>query len=155
MITTGEATRPLLRRHPDARLASVPLLEPSLLPYLGLMFGSPVAAAVSLYNALAIRRVGLAVRSLLLGIAGWIGFLLVLVIANRFGADNIAFILGRMFYFAIGGALFFIHRPHHRGHEFLGGRSVPILASYLAAIAISILLPGRVALLLLGVPGVR
>lgn len=155
MITTGEATRPLLRRHPDARLASVPLLDPSLLPYLGLMFGSPVAAAVSLYNALAIRRVGLAVRSLLLGIAGWIGFLLVLVIANRFGADSIAFILGRMFYFAIGGALFFIHRPHHRGHEFLGGRSVPILASYLAAIAISIWLPGRIALMLLGVPGVR
>ncbi len=155
MNGTGEGTRPLLRRHPDARLAAAPLLDPSLLPYLGLMFGSPVAAAVSMYNALAIRRVGLAIRSFLIGVAGWIGFLLVIVAANRFGAASIAFILGRMFYFAVGGALFFIHRPHHRGHEFLGGRSVPILASYLVAIAISIWLPRDIALILLGVPGVR
>jgi hypothetical protein len=153
-MTAGDLTlRPLLSRHPDARRAKAPLLQPILLPYLALIFGSGVAALAACYNALMMRRGGLAARSLLAGAGGTIAFLVVAGNAIHFGAETVvAIILGRVVHFAFGGLLFSMQRPHIRGNEFLGGPMAPLLPSYLAAIAISLLLPSPLTLLLLGVP---
>jgi hypothetical protein len=152
-MTEGDLTlRPLLRRHPDARRAKAPLLQPILLPYLALIFGSGVAALVACYNALMLKRGGLAGYSLLAGAGGMLSFLLVAGNAIHFGAEPaVALILGRVVHFAFGGLLFALQRPHLRGNEFLGGPVAPLLPSYFGAIVISLLLPSRLSLLLLGV----
>lgn len=149
--------KPLLARHPDARRAPAPLLEPILLPYVAIMFGSVVAAAVATYNALMLRRPALIARSLLLGVMGWLGFLMMPALLRPAGITNlsVAVILGRLVHFAIGGVMFWIFRPHAGGHEFLGGKNVPLLPSYLVAFLIAWNLPARVTLMLLGVPFVR
>ncbi len=153
-MTAGDLSlRPLLERHPDARRAKGPLLQPVLLPYLALIFGSGVASLAACYNALMMKRGGLAAKSLLVGLLGTIAFVVVGGIALRLGAaPAVAIILGRVIHFAFGGLLFAMQRPHVRGNEFLSGPMAPLLPSYLATIAISIFLPARISLLLLGVP---
>lgn len=153
-MTGGELSlHPLLARHPDARRAKAPLLQPVLLPYLALIFGSGVASLAACYNAAMMRRGGLAAKSLLIGILGTIAFVVVGATAIRLGAEPaVAMILGRVIHFAFGGLLFARQRPYVRGNEFLSGPMAPLLPSYLVTIAISIFLPARISLLLLGVP---
>jgi hypothetical protein len=152
-MTAEEITlRPLLTRHPDARRAKAPLVQPILLPYLALIFGSGVASLVACYNALMMKRGGLAAKSLLAGAGGMLAFLVIVNNAIHLGAQPaVALILGRVVHFAFGGVLFSMQRAHVRGNEFLGGPTVPILPSYVAVIVIWLLLPSRLALLL-GVP---
>ena len=154
MIADELTLRPLLRRHPDARRAKAPLLHPILLPYLALIFGSGVAAVAAFYNALMLRRGGLAVRSLLVGLAGWLVFLIVVGNAVHFGLHNvrIAVILGRIIHFAFGGLLYTMHRPHFTGNQFRGGRALPIVQSYVVAFILYFIAPTNLLLLLLGVP---
>jgi len=148
------ALRPLLKRYPDAHRSAAPLLEPILLPYVSLIFGSAVAAVAAAYNGVIIKRTGLVLRSLLLGALGWVAFILVVVLARQAGIENprVLLILGRTMHFGFGAVLYLIHRPYFRGHEFLGGRAVALLPSYLTAFVISMMLPPRLELLLLGVP---
>jgi hypothetical protein len=154
-MTPGDLTlSPLLGRYPDARRAKAPLISPILFPYLGLIFGSGVASLAACWNAVMLRRGWLAVRSILVGIGGWLAFLFVVFGAVNAGLTtvSIALILGRIVYFAFGGLLYAMHRRHETGNEFLGGPAVPLVASYVLAFVIHMMLPGRVLLLLLGVP---
>jgi hypothetical protein len=134
-----------------------PLLNPILLPYLALVFGGVVAAIAGSYNALVLKRFGLVLRSLLVGLASSLCFVLAFAILRGAGVENrsVALIAGRLTHFAFGGVLYFIHRPHFRGHEFLGGTTVPLLPSYLVAIVVSLKIPGPIAAMLLGAPFVR
>jgi hypothetical protein len=153
-MTDDLAPRPLLSRYPDARRGMGTLIEPALLPYLALMFGSLVAGAVGAYNALMLKRPGLALRSLAVGAAGWIAFLFVLAtVRGPLGIENVSVgvIIGRIVHFALGGALYVMHRPHFSGHTFKHGTTAPLLGSYLTSILVSMVLPSRVTLFLLGV----
>jgi hypothetical protein len=148
--------QPLLRNYPDGRKARLPLLHPVLLPYLALIFGGMLAAIVSCYNAAMLKRPGLLFRSLLLGLASWIGFLFVVgALLDAEVSARVAMIAGRAAHFAFGGVLYYIHRPYLRGHEFLGGETAPLLPTYLTAIIASFMAPSSLTLLLLGVPFVR
>ena len=145
------APNPLLERYPDARRGFAPLLEPVLLPYLALMFGTLAASVFAVYNAVMLKRFGLAMRSILVGALGWISFQFVLaLVVNVFDNASVGVIVGRFVHFALGGALYAIHRPHFRGHQFLNGRTVPLLASYILAILISMKMPWQVTARLLG-----
>jgi ABC-type multidrug transport system fused ATPase/permease subunit len=145
------ALKPLLKRYPDARRGFTPLLEPVLLPYLGLIFGSLVASLFAVYNAVMLKRFGLALRSILVGTLGWISFqFVVALVVHFFDNVSVGVIVGRFVHFALGGALYAMHRPHFRGHEFLNGRPVPLLASYVLAILISMKMPWQITARLLG-----
>ena len=156
-MTGGDLVlRPLLSGHPDARRARTPLLQPVLLPYLALIFGSGVASLASCYNALAMKRGRLAGYSLLAGAGGMLAFLLVASSAIHFGmVPAVAVILGRVVHFGFGGLMFSMQRPYVRGNEFLGGPVAPLLPSYGVAVGIFIFLPARLSLFLLGVPFAR
>jgi hypothetical protein len=152
-MTAGELTlRPLLRRYPDARRAKAPLLQPALLPYLALLFGSSVAALVAVYNALMLRRPALALRSLLIGVAGWVSFFLIIASANANAHVRVVMILGRALHFAFGGVLYAMHRRHFTGSQFLDGPALPLVKSYVAAVVLYFIFPSAVVALLLGVP---
>jgi hypothetical protein len=153
-LSLGEVLqRPLLKRYPDARRAPIPLVEPVLLPYLALLFGSAVAGVVAAYNAVAIRRFGLAALSLAAGAAGWAAFaLLVIRVEDAHGNLELALIVGRILHFIIGGWLFLTERPYLRGHAFLQGRMLPVVLTYVVAFVIALVMPADIWLLLTGVP---
>jgi hypothetical protein len=150
-MSETESLQPVLTRYPDARRGTGPLFDPILLAYLGLIFGFG-AAIVGVYNAWSLRRMRLALVTILIGLAGVVLFIATFVIARRLGVEKAAvpLIVGRSLHFAFGGWLFFIHRPHFRGHEFQNGATVPVLPSYLGAMFLSMILPWRATLLLLG-----
>jgi hypothetical protein len=146
------ALKPLLQKFPDGRAGTSPLLEPVLLPYVAIMFGSLVAGILGAYNAAVLRRYGLLFRSLFVGALGWIAFLFVVGFVTRAGANvSVALIIGRLFHFAMGGVLLFIQRPFVRGHTFLSGPMAPMLSSYMVAFMFSMFLPWKVTRFLLGV----
>jgi hypothetical protein len=145
--------RPLLARYPDGRRSPLPLVEPVLLPYLALLFGSAVAGVVGAYNALAIRRFGLAALSLAAGAVGWFAFaLLVVRVDDAHGNVELAVIAGRFLHFIIGGLLFLKQRPYARGHAFLQGTMLPVVMTYIAALVITLAMPSKILALLVGVP---
>lgn len=154
MIAEEELLRPSLRRYPDARRAAAPQLDPVLLPYVALMFGSAVAGVLAFYNAVVVRRFGNAFLSLLFGAFGWIACVRIVVAANRAQVENVVLILlaVRVLHFVIGGVLFLVQRPYVHGSVFLHGSVAPVHISYIAAFAAALLLPTRVLLFLLGVP---
>ncbi len=139
---------PQLRRWPDARRASVPLVHPLLFAYLGLMLGAPVAALLACYNAIVLRRWVLLLVSLACGVAGWFAFIETLTALLDTGY---AFVAGRAVYFAFGCVLYFLHRHHTEGHVFLGGRLLPVLPMYAGAFLLLMIMPIRLFLWLLGV----
>jgi hypothetical protein len=145
---------PLLRRYPDGRKATVPLLEAVLLPFVALMFGTPAAAALAAYNAIAIRRWGLAAAAIALGIAGWLGFAWIIFAAAAHRQWNIQMVVvaGRALHLVLGGVLYLQQRRTVHGHQFLGGSVVPLRASYLLAFGLQFVIPGPLLALLLGVP---
>jgi len=145
------ALAPVLTRYPDARRGAAPLFEPVLLPYLALMFGSLAASLFGVYNAVVLKRFGLALRTLLVGALGWISFQFVFaLVLHASGNASVGVIAGRVVHFALGGLLYAMHRPYFRGHEFLRGRAVPLFASYALAILISMKMPWKVTARLLG-----
>lgn len=154
MIGEQVLLRPSLRQYPDARRGRLPLIEPLLLPYLGLMFGSGIVGIIAFYNAIVIRRIGSALAALLVGVFGWVTSMIIVVSADHAGVKNAALVLlgVRAMHFLIGGVFCFLQRPYVRGHAFLGGPMAPVLASYLVAFAITWFLPMTVLLFLLGVP---
>lgn len=142
--------RPLLARYPDARRSPAALLEPILFPYLALMFGFGGALAGA-YNAVMLRRRKLLLQTILVGLTGVVLFSATIAVVRTAGHSvQIAVILGRGVHFALGGVLYFLHRPHFKGHEFKLGSTLPMLQSYLAAILLSMLLPWRIVAVLLG-----
>jgi len=145
----SDLLQPSLRRYPDARKAPVILIEPVLLPLFGLLFGIPLVTLLACYNAAAIRRVALFFTSLALGFAGWFAFINAAALMKH---TAFVLIVGRCVNFAIGCVYYFLQRPYIRGHQFLGGRVVPLRASYLAALVIAIFLPWKLKLWLMGVP---
>jgi hypothetical protein len=145
---------PLLASHPDARRAKAPILSSILFPYLALILGSGVASLAACWNAVMLRRAGLAIRSILVGAAGSLVFYFVVVglVSSGLVKVSIALILGRILHFAFGGLLYAMHRRHETGNEFLGGPELPTVTSYVVVFAIHMMLPGRVLIFLLGVP---
>ncbi|HKR64065.1 MAG TPA: hypothetical protein VJZ00_10060 [Thermoanaerobaculia bacterium] len=141
---------PLLRRYPDARRANAPLLPPVLLPYIALMFGSAAAALIGVYNAIVLRRAGLAVRAVLIGIVGWLAFYA--IIANAGTHIQMFAVIGRLVHFLCGGWMYLTQRPHYAGSQFLGGRALPLVQSYVIAFVLYIMTPSKLLLLMLGVP---
>ena len=146
--------QPLLRRYPDAREARVPLIEPVLLPYVALMFGSSAAALLATYNSIALRRWGLAALSVAMGIIGWLAFAAIVLAALAHPDWNLhlAVLGGRALHFLLGGLLLFQQRRIVHGHAFLGGRMVPMRASYLLAFGLAFVIPNTIVALMLGVP---
>ena len=145
---------PLLRRYPDARVATVPLLEPVVLAYVALAFGTPAASALAAYNAIAVRRWRLAAAAIALGIVGWLAFAVIVVFAASHPQWNIrlAILGGRVVHLILGGVLFLQQRRAVHGHEFLGGNMVPLRASYFLAFGLQFVIPGALLALMLGVP---
>lgn len=141
--------RPLLRRVPDARRSSAYLVDPILFPYLALLFGLPVVVLLACFNAGALRRWGLLLGSLGLGLIGWIAFLQTVYLLR---ATAFAFIAGRAVNFVIGCVFYFLQRHHIRGHAFLGGSLVPLRPFYIGAFIVAVFMPPQLARLLLGVP---
>jgi hypothetical protein len=146
------AYTPVLGRVPDARKSPVPLFPPAVLGYLGLMLGAGVAGALALWNSLAVRRPGAALVALVLGLFGWAGFGVVMLATASSGVKNIALLLllARVFSLAIGILLAWHQMAYVRGHSFLDGKTVPLLPCILTGFVVSLLLPGRVMLILLG-----
>src|SRR5262249_29662090 len=137
--------RPLLKRFPDARRSAVPLFDAVLLSYLGLAVGAGVAGIIGCFNATAMRRYGLALASLLAGAAGWLSYAVVLDAVNRATHNvSLAVFAGRAMHLIVGSALYFSQRRVIRGHIFLGGRMLPFLPTYLAAVALVIFMPASV-----------
>lgn len=150
MSEHGLPLRPLLARYPDARLGKAPLIDPVIFPYLGLVLGF-AASIAAVYNAIVLRRLSLAVWSILFGLIGCLLFLATLMIGPAFGAiPAVLVIVGRVVHFAIGGALFFLHRPHYHGHEFHSGPVIPMLPSYVFTYLLSLIVPWRITIVLLG-----
>ena len=150
-MTDTEALRPLLSRYPDARRGSGPLFDPILFPYVALIFGFG-AALLGVYNAWNLRRMRLALLTILISLLGVLLFVVMLIVRTNIGIENaaVAVIIGRAIHFALGGWLYFVHRPHFSGHQFKNGRTVPVLQSYLAAILLSMVMPWRLTLVMLG-----
>jgi len=104
------------------------------------------------YNAWMLRRFNLLLRTIVLGMIGCGLFFSSLVLAATFGLQKMALavIVGRAMHFAIGGLLYFMHRPHAHGHTFQGGATASVLRSYLLAIVLSISIPSAITWYLLG-----
>lgn len=141
-----------LRHVPDGRKARLPLLPPVFFCYSSLVLGSAVAAAGAMWNAALLRRWRLLAGSLVLGLAGFFLFLLVLVSAHTLGLREPAALLlvGRLWHFGVGFVLYRAHRLHALGNDVLGGREVPILPCVLVVFALGMILPFPVRMLLLG-----
>lgn len=145
--------RPLLQRYPNARAASVPLIEPVLLPYVALLFGAAGAGVLAAYNASSMRRWGLVAISLAIGAAGWLAFAAIVIVADDAHANiRVAIFIGRALHFILGGVLYALQRRSVRGHEFLRGRMLPLQPAYLLAFGIALVMPGALLALMLGVP---
>jgi len=144
----SELLRPSLRRYPDARKAPVMIADPLLFAYIGILFGVPLVTLLACFNAAAVRRFGLFFTSLLLGVSGWIAFL---AVASRL-EDRYVLVAIRCVSFIVGILFYLLQRPYVRGHQFLGGRVLPVRESYIAGLVLAIVLPWKVELLLMGVP---
>jgi len=143
--------RPQVRRFPDARRASLPLFDAVLLSYIGLAFGAGVAGLIGCFNAVAIRRFGLAALSLLTGAVAWLSYAFIIEAVDR-ATHNVplAIFAGRAMHFAVGSGLYFAQRAYIRGHTFLGGTKLPVMQTYVAAVLLLFLLPNAVLWFLLG-----
>jgi hypothetical protein len=152
MSAAGAAFPLLLQRVPDARRASWPLLPAAFLPYVALMLGAGAAAGAALYNAVALRRVRLGSIALAVGLVGWAGLSFVVLLAIRGGIRNPALVIlpATLANAALGALLAWSQWAHLRGHEFLEGRTVPLLNAVLLTFAAALLIPRRVQLVLEG-----
>jgi hypothetical protein len=155
-VNGEELLRPLLGRYPDARLAKAPLVDPLLLPYLGLIGGSVIAALVAAYNAVMLRRPALAAYGLAIGAAAWIvtRFLVAALLAGGVHNAGLLVLAIRLLHFAAGGVLYAMQQRHVKGHELLHGVMVPVQLTYILAFAAGIYVPWKLRLALMGLPNV-
>jgi len=144
----SDLLRPSLRRYPDARKAPVVLVDPVLFAYLGILFGVPVVTLLSCFNAVAVRRAGLFFTSIVLGVGGWFAFF---EMGSRV-EDRYVLVVIRLVSFIVGCLFYLLQRPYVRGHQFLGGRAMPVHKSYIASFVLFMILPWKLELLLMGVP---
>jgi hypothetical protein len=116
------------------------------------MLGSGVAGALALYNALALRRVRPALVAIVVGLVGWAGFGFLFALAVDGGLRNpmLALLPARLVNVGLGVLLAWSQWAHARGHEFLEGRTIPLLHGVLAAFAAVMLMPTRPRLVLEG-----
>ena len=148
------AYEPVLSRHPDARKARLPLFEPLAFGYLALSLGGPVASLCALYNGLLLRRPGLVVRAILVGLFSALAFFLTVAFLAGAGVENhrLIRVIGYLVHVLFGVLLVTSQWRHFRGHRFLGGAVIPLLWVVIAGILLQLQLPPKVALLLLGLP---
>jgi hypothetical protein len=142
----------LLQGVPDARRAGAPLLPAVFLPYAALMMGAGVSGLLALYNAVALRRWRLASLTLVVALVGWVGFGLVFALVVGGGTKNVVLALlpARLLNVGLGAVLAWSQWAHVRGHEFLDGRTVPLLHAVLGTFAAAVLMPTRLRLVLEG-----
>jgi hypothetical protein len=117
------------------------------------MLGVGLASLLALSNALAVRRARPALVALLVGVVGWIGFGVVFVLlVSRGGLRDfsLAVLPARLFNVGLGTLLAWSQWSYVRGHEFLDGRTIPLLHAVLVAFVALFILPGRVQLVLEG-----
>lgn len=155
-MNPGQTPVPLLLQGvPDGRRAPWPVLPPVSLPYAALLLGSGVAAALALYNAVCLRRARLASIALAAGIAGWLGFGVLVTATFAGGSRELALALlpARLWNVALGALLAWSQWSHVRGHAFLGGRAVALLHVVVVAFLVFFALPARPLLVLQGLWG--
>jgi len=144
----------ILSRHPDACKARLPLFEPLAFGYLALSLGGPVAALCAAYNGLLLRRPGLVVRAILVGVLSALAFVLTVALLIGTGVENyqIVRVVGYLVHVLFGALLVISQWRHFAGHRFLGGSAIPLLWVVIAGILLQLQLPPKIALLLLGLP---
>ena len=152
MSAAGAAVPLLLQRVPDARRARWPLLPAVFLPYLALLLGAGAAAGAALYNAAALRLTRLGLVALAVGLVGWAGVAFAVLLAIRGGIRDPALVVlpATLVNVALGALLAWSQWAHLRGHEFLDGRTVPLLNAVLVTFAAALLIPRRLQLVLEG-----
>lgn len=148
------AYEPVLSRHPDARKARLPLFEPLAFGYLALSLGGPVASLCAIYNGLLLRRPGLVVRAILVGVLSALAFVLTVALLIGTGVENYQLVrtVGYLVHVLFGALLVISQWRHFAGHKFLGGSAIPLLWVVIAGILLQLQLPPKIALLLLGLP---
>lgn len=152
MTERREAEGLLLQRVPDARQSAWPLFPAVVLPYLALMLGAAAASLAALYNAVALRRVRPALVALAVGTVGWAGFGAFVLLAYSGGVRDPALVVlpARVANIGLGVLLAWSQWAHLRGHDFLGGRTVPTIYVVVAAFAAVVVVPLRPLLVLEG-----
>jgi chromate transport protein ChrA len=148
-------TYPLvLSRHPDARKARLPLFEPLAFGYLALSLGGPVASLCAIYNGLLLRRPGLAIRALVVGLLSAVTFFVTVAFLIGAGMENyrLVRVVGYLVHVLFGALLVASQWRHFRGHRHLGGKVIPLLGAVVAGILLQLALPPKILLLLLGLP---
>lgn len=116
------------------------------------MLGAAAASLVALYNAVALRRPKPALFALLVGAIGWtcFGAIAGLVLSGGLHSLALALLPGRLFSVGLGVLLAWSQWSYVRGHEFLGGRVVPLLHGVITAFAVFMILPVRLLLIFQG-----
>jgi hypothetical protein len=129
----------------------VPLFAPIFFGYSALMLGSGVTAVLAAYNALALRRFGLAFVNLALGLCGLLVSMVALFGVLALGVENphLVVLTGRLVQIGFGALIAWTQWRHVGGHDFLDGKTIPLLGSLLAAFGLVLLLPSDLYILLL------
>jgi hypothetical protein len=137
-----------LSRVPDARRSRLPLFEPAFLPYAALMIGAAPAAVVALWNAVGVRRWRPAALALVCGVAGWVGFgiIIQLLLGAGWRSLSLAIIVARLANLGFGLLLARSQWAYARGHRFLGGRAVPLLPAVVVTLVVTLVLPSTALL---------
>jgi len=142
---------PLLKTYPDARRGHVALIEPALLGYSALILGPAASGGLAIWNALSLGRMGLAFLSLLAGVVGWgVCGLIPILLAGHLHNLGLVLLVARVWNVGIGTLLAWSQWRAAAGHHFLSGKMVPLLPGILLAVALSLTLPRRIALIVEG-----
>lgn len=150
---TQSLVQPLrLQRFPDGRKGRFPLATPVVLGYTAFLLGAGGAALLGLWNATLLRRPWLFLWTVLLGLAGWVGFgaLAVGLVGAGVKTPQLVLLAGRLAGIGFGIGLAALHARHVRGHVFLDGAVIPILPAVLAGFALQYVLAARVLLAIQG-----
>lgn len=144
---------PLLTKYPAARCADRALVHGFIFPYLALLAGPLIAGGVAAYNAWALKRYGLAAGCLALAAAGWLLVPLLLKVVLAAGVTNptVVVVCARLFALIPGVVLMLKLKPHIQGHQFLNGRLVAPDRAILVLFVVTLFLPGKILLFLLGI----
>jgi hypothetical protein len=143
-------TRPLLRRVPDARRSPLPVFDPGALAYGALALGIGVAGLMAAWNAVGLRRWGLALAGFATAIATyWLTIEQLLLIA-ALGVDSVHVKLafGHIMHVGGGVLLALMHVQYVRGHALLGGTTLPTPRVLLVLLVVLFAVPTRITIML-------
>lgn len=142
----------VLQNVPDGRLAGRSIFDALFFGYVAIVLGAPAACACAAYNAVALRRTGLALEAAALGALAWIAYTPIAGRLLEAGVTNIELLVLIMRVLALGvGVLLAVrHWPHVRGHRLLGGSTIPLLGAVVAAFAVAFFLPTSVYMWIIG-----